>query len=87
MADEIDLADAYEIAFTTPAGVQVLRDLISTTGFLASLPIGANSDLMVDHNAMRRTFGRIYEILMATPRGREAVAEAFRPAISNRSDE
>lgn len=79
MADEVTLEEAYEIAFGTPAGIKVLRDLARTTGFMASLPVGTHTDLLVDHNAGRRFFGRIYEILVTTQRGREAMAEALRP--------
>lgn len=82
MADPVTLDQAYEIVFGTPAGIMVLRDLAAETGFLACMPPGTSTDVLVDHNAARRTFGRIYEILTATEQGREAMAEALRPAAT-----
>lgn len=79
---EISTAEAYELVFATPAGIQVLRDLADATGFMASLPVGSSPELMIEHNAGRRFFGRLYEILVLTQRGREAMAEALRPAAT-----
>lgn len=81
MAD-VTLAEAYEIAFGTQAGIMVLRDLAERTGFMASLPIGSPAELLIEHNTGRRFFGSLYEILVTTERGREAMAEALRPAAS-----
>lgn len=81
MAD-ITLGEAYEIAFGSPAGIMVLRDLADHTGFMASMPIGTATELLIEHNTGRRFFGRLYEILVTTQRGREAMAEALRPAAN-----
>ena len=81
MAD-VTLPEAYEIAFGSPAGIMVLRDLAERTGFMASLPIGTAAELLIEHNTGRRFFGRLYEILVTTERGREAMAEALRPAAT-----
>ncbi len=60
--------------------VTVLRDLATATGFMASLPLGTDPMILIDHNARRAVFGRIYEILSLTPQGRATLAEALRPA-------
>lgn len=75
----LGLLEAYDLAFSTPAGIAVLRDLAETTGFMSSLPVGAGNDLLIEHNAGRRLFGRLYEILSLTETGREALAVALRP--------
>lgn len=80
MADEVTLDKAYAIALTSPAGIMVLRDLAAATGFMASLPVGASPELLIEHNAGRRFFGRLYEILALSPEGREALAVALSPA-------
>ncbi|CAB5079610.1 hypothetical protein UFOVP143_52 [uncultured Caudovirales phage] len=81
MAD-LELPELYELVFGSPAGIAVLRDLASTTGFMASLPIGTSAELLIEHNTGRRFFGRLYEILVTTERGREAMAEALRPVAT-----
>lgn len=77
---EIGLGEAYGIAFGTPAGIQVLRHLAAETGFFAALPAGTDQQVLADHNAARRVFGAIYEILASSPEGREALAVALSPA-------
>lgn len=86
MAEPIDLAQAYEIAFATPAGIAVLRDLLEVSGFLSIYPGGADAQTLAYHNGTRAVFAQVYAILMSTERGREAMAEAFRP-VATRSDE
>jgi hypothetical protein len=80
VADEVTLDEAYRIAFATPAGIMVLRDLAQTTGFMSSLPIGTKPEILIEHNAGRRLFGRLFEILALSEDGREALAVALRPA-------
>jgi hypothetical protein len=76
-----DLEQAYTALFSDSAhAVMVLRDLATQTGFMASLPVGTDPDVLTDHNARRAVFGRIYEILVLTASGRRAIAEAFTPA-------
>lgn len=60
--------------------VTVLRDLATATGFMASLPNATDPLILVDHNARRAVFGRIYEILSLTPQGRATLAAALAPA-------
>lgn len=79
---EVTVAEAYEIVFGSPAGIMVLRDLANETGFLASLPKGTDLSILADHNAARRVFGRIYEILATSQQGAEALAVALRPAAT-----
>lgn len=78
--DGLVLLEAYDLTFCTPAGIAVLRDLSELTGFMSSLPVGASADLLIEHNAGRRFFGRLYEILSLTETGREALAVALSPA-------
>lgn len=77
-SEQVSLVEAYEIAFGNVAGIQVLRDLNTLCGFHSTWPTATDPMVLVDHNAARRVFGRIYEILSATELGREAMAEAFR---------
>lgn len=78
--EAIKLIEAYELAFATPAGILILRDLAAQTGFMASLPPGSAAEVLIEHNAGRRFFGRLYEILSLTQAGREALAVALSPA-------
>lgn len=76
-----DLEKAYQGLFLDNANaVAVLRDLASETGFMASLPAGTDPQVLIDHNARRAVFGRIYEILVLTAQGRATLAEALSPA-------
>lgn len=81
MAD-VSVEEAYRLVFATPAGIMVLRDMASETGFMAALPKGADASLLIDHNAVRRVFGRIYEILALSNEGREALVVALRPTTT-----
>lgn len=74
----LELIEAYETVFGSVAGIKVLRDLNTLCGFNSAWPAGTDPQVLIDHNAARRVFGRIYEILSATDMGREAMAEAFR---------
>lgn len=78
----LKLIESYDLTFCTPAGIAVLRDLADRTGFMSSLPVGASSDLLIEHNAGRRFFGRLYEILSFTETGREVLAVALSPAAT-----
>ena len=77
-----DLEKAYQGLFLggEANAVAVLRDLASETGFMASLPVGTDPQVLIDHNARRAVFGRIYEILTLTAQGRATLAEALSPA-------
>lgn len=75
-----DLSKAYIGLFTTAFGPAVLRDLMHECGFMASLPLGSDPNLLIDHNARRSVFGRIYEILNQHPAGRDALALALHRA-------
>lgn len=66
--------------------VIVLRDLAGETGFMAALPAGSDPAILTDHNAARRVFGRIYEILSLTPQGRATLAAALSPAEPKESE-
>lgn len=75
------LSKAYAAVFLDSANaVTVLRDLAEATGFMSSLPVGTDPMVLVDHNARRAVFGRIYEILSLTEKGRATLAAALRPA-------
>lgn len=74
------LTVAYLQVFETSHGVTVLRDLLEASGFLAVLPPDAASAELTDLNGSRRLFARVYEILMRSTSGRQALAMAFRPA-------
>lgn len=74
-----EVAVAYIDLFSSANGVMVLRDLAAQTGFMAALPRGADAADLIDHNARRAVFGRLYEILSLTPGGRETLAAALRP--------
>jgi len=82
MADEIDLAEAYAVVFATPAGIIVLEDLLQFSGFLTTTPMGASPDVMIEHNARRRFFGRLYDILTQSQDGREALAVVLNPVAT-----
>lgn len=74
-----DLAEAYLTTFLRPHGQMVLRDLLRSNGFFATLPPGADAMTLADHNARRAVLGRVYEILCLTHDGREALAGAMAP--------
>jgi hypothetical protein len=77
--DEIE--KAYQHVFAGSAyAVMVLRDLELLAGFRSTYPAGTDPQLLIDHNAVRRLFGRIYETLSLTPEGRATLAEVFTPA-------
>lgn len=76
-----EIEKAYLAVFDNRATVvMVLRDLVGETGFMAALPKGADASILIDHNARRAVFGRIYEILSLTSEGRATLAEAMREA-------
>lgn len=81
MADEARVAD-YEAVFATASGHKVLRDLLEVSGFLSVFPAGAEPLALAHQNGTRAVFAHVYAILMATPRGREVMAAAFRPAAN-----
>lgn len=72
-----ELARAYQEIFTTAYGTMVLRDLAAQCGFTAALPRGVDDGTLRDHNARRAIFGRIFEILLLTEGGRDAIAWAL----------
>lgn len=74
------LLESYEVTFASPAGIAVLRDLLEVSGFLSIFPTGAEPQVLAHQNGTRAVFAHVYAILMSTQRGREAIAEAFRPA-------
>lgn len=81
MADPATTED-YDVVFASQSGIRVLRDLIEFSGFLSVFPTGADHQLLAHQNGTRAVFAQVYAILMSTPRGREAMAEALRPAAS-----
>ena len=80
--DSEELISAYALVLATPAGITVLRDLAEHTGFMSSLPVGSSAEVLIEHNAARRIFGRLYEILSLSEEGREALAVALSPAAT-----
>lgn len=74
------MREAYIAIFCTPGGVMVLRDLLEVSGFLSIFPTGAEPQVLAHQNGTRAVFAHVYAILMSTARGRETIAEAFRPA-------
>lgn len=78
--EELKILEAYEVVFATPGGIRVLRDLIEVSGFLSVFPTGAEPLTLAHQNGTRALFAHVYAILMSTARGREAIAEALRPA-------
>jgi len=72
-----ELARAYQEVFTSAYGTMVLRDLAQQCGFTASLPREADDAMLRDHNARRAIFGRVFEILLLAPGGRDAIAWAL----------
>lgn len=78
--EALKLLEAYDTVFATPAGILILRDLAEQTGFMSSMPVGTSPEVLIEHNAGRRFFGRLYEILSLTEQGREALAVALSPA-------
>jgi hypothetical protein len=82
-----DVAYAYQQLFNGDLALRVLRDLAAQTGFHAALPRGSSPELLIDHNARRAVFGRVYEILGLTSTGRETLEAAFRPSARQEDTE
>lgn len=80
------LAQAYQEVFTTAYGTMVLRDLAEQCGFTAALPREADDAMLRDHNARRATFGRIFEFLLLTSGGRDAIAWALMPGETRETE-
>ena len=54
-----------------------LRTLAVSTGWNVAAPPGSSEAVLLDHNARRSIFGRIFEVLSLTPAGRQALTEAL----------
>lgn len=78
--EALKLIEAYGVVFATPGGIKVLKDLIEVSGFLSVFPTGAEPQALAHQNGTRAVFAHVYAILMLSQDGREAIAEAFRPA-------
>jgi hypothetical protein len=80
--DELDALALHKLFAENGAlGIRALAWFMRECGWHVAVAPSSSLEVLIDHNSGRRRFRTLFEILMATEEGREALALASRLVI------